>query len=88
MLARTPVRRRKQLAARRLARIKEGPGKGTKREEPLAGGKYSDVGIMGGSRPKDRKHGGSELNLTIYWRRRGGDGRSHRRAVPRRGFPK
>ena len=39
MLARIPIRRRKQLAARRLARLeKEGPGGGTKRKVPLAGG--------------------------------------------------
>ena len=87
MLARIPVRRRKQLAARRLARIKKGPGKGTKREEPLAGGNYSDVGIMGGSRPKDRTHGVSE-SQTMVGDDGGGGGRSHQRAVPRRGFPK
>ena len=87
MLARTPIRRRKQLAARRLARLeKEGPGGGTKRKVPLAGGRHSDVDITGGSRPKDRKHGGSGLNLMIGGG--GGDGRGHRRAVPRRGFPK
>ena len=87
MLARTPIPCGKQLAARRLARLeKEGPDKGTKRKEPLAGGKYSDVDITGGSRPKDRTHGGSGLNLMIGGG--GGDGRGHRRAVPRRGFPK
>ena len=88
MLARIPIRRRKQLAARRLARLKkEGPDKGTKRKEPLAGGKYSDVDIMGGSRPKDRKHGSSGLKSMVVGGG-GGDGRGHRRVVPRRGFPK
>ena len=86
MLMRIPIRRRKRLAAKRLARVGKGPGKGTKRKEPLAGGKNRDVDITGGSRPKDRTHGGSGLNLMIGGG--GGDGRGHRRAVPRRGFPK
>ena len=88
VLARIPIRRRKQLAAaRRLARIEnKGPDKGTKRKVPLAGGGHSDVDITGGSRPKDRKHGGSGLNLMIGGG--GGDGRGHRRAVPGRRFPK
>ena len=65
---------------------KKGPGKGAKRGEPFPGGKNSGVGIMGGSGPKDRKHGGSGLNLMVGGG--GGGGRGHRRAVPRRGFPK
>ena len=89
MLARIPLRRRKQLAARRLARLgKTGPNKGTKRKEPLTGATNSDVGIMGGSRPEDRKHSGSVLNLMVGGVGGGGDGRGHRRAVPRRGVPK
>ena len=86
MLARIPIRRRKQLAARRLARLeKKGPAKDITRKEPLSGGKKKDADTTGGSRPKDRKHGVSGLNLMIGG---GGDGRGHRRAVPRRGFPK
>ena len=78
MLARIPIRRRKQLAARRLARLeKKGTGKGTTRKEPLSGGKKKDADTTGGSRPKDRKHGGSGLNLMIGGG--GGDGRGHRR---------
>ena len=86
MSGRIPVRRRQKLASRRLAKKGRGPNKGTKRKEPLAGGKNRDVDITGGSRPKDRTHGGSGLNLMIGGG--GGDGRGHRRAVPRRGFPK
>ena len=47
----------------------------------------TDVGNTGGSVPKDRKHGVSELH-TVVGDDGGGEGRSHQRAVPRRGFPK
>ena len=69
--------------------------KGTKRMGPLAGPKNGGVGIGGGSGPKDRKHGGSGPGSMADCGGGasevgddGGAGRGHRRAVPRRGFPK
>ena len=87
MRGRIPVRRRQKLVSRRLARKDRAP-KGTKRMEPLAGGKGTGVGNTGGSVPKDRKHGVSELHTMVGDGGGGGGGRSHQRAVPRRGFPK
>ena len=86
MRGRIPVRRRQKLASRRLARKERAP-KGTKRMEPLAGGKDTDAGNTGDSVPKDRKHGVSESH-TMVGDDGGGGERSHQRAVPGRGFPK
>ena len=86
MSGRIPVRRRQKLASRRLAKKGRGPNKGTKRMAPLTGANNTDVGNTGGSIPKDRKHGGSGLHAMMG--DGGGDGRGHRRVVPRRGFPK
>ena len=86
MRGRIPARRRQKLVSRRLARKERAP-EGSKRKVPPLGGKATDVGNTGGSVPKDRKHGVSELH-TMVGDDGGGGERSHQRAVLRRGFPK